>query len=421
MRAIVFAGVFGAILLTTSVVVGFFQNAAFIAQTSAQRGRRHSFSQVVMSAGTSGDDLSALLETAKTEMGVNKVPSLGSYIANKNVPSLTASADWDKSKANIELLKSNTIKMTGRDPSEIPPINFPKFSPDDMPKMDLPDIGSFDFSSIQQYFASLSPTNQVLVGVAVGATLLIAGASRNKESPPKKKSEAAVDSSSGAMEATSVALGGLTEELGTLQDRMKVLEASGLDLDTQLKDAKSTLIEKELEISKAQLEAADTSLTLNREIDLLKEKLQDNHVKVNSLDNDLTTARDECLKLSKELEEDKKEEMEKAAAEAAKLAAKKKAEEAAAKKKATEEANKLILEAAKKADEAGKKKKAEEAAKKKKKNATSVEVEAFAKNGDQEVKILIAFLKSKGISTVDVDGNMLTKARLIETVNSLFS
>jgi len=109
MRAIVFAGVFGAILLTTSVVVGFFQNAAFIAQTSAQRGRRHSFSQVVMSAGTSGDDLSALLETAKTEMGVNKVPSLGSYIANKNVPSLTASADWDKSKANIELLKSNTI------------------------------------------------------------------------------------------------------------------------------------------------------------------------------------------------------------------------------------------------------------------------------------------------------------------------
>merc|ERR1712021_241860 len=145
-----------------------------------------------------------------------------------------------------------------------------------------------------------------------------------------------------------------------LQDRMKVLEASGLDLDTKLKDAKSTLIEKELEISKAQLEAADTSLSLNREIDLLKEKLQDNNVKVKSLDSDLTTARDECLKLSKELEEDKKEEREKAAAEAAILAAKKKAEEAVAKKKATEEANKLILEAAKKADEAGKKKKEEE-------------------------------------------------------------
>ena len=54
---------------------------------------------------------------------------------------------------------------------------------------------------------------------------------------------------------------------------MKVLEATGLDLDSQLGDAKTKLTRKELDISKANLKAADTSLNLNREIDLLKQKL----------------------------------------------------------------------------------------------------------------------------------------------------
>merc|ERR1712238_106511 len=85
----------------------------------------------------------------------------------------------------------------------------------------------------------------------------------------------------------------------------KSLEANGLELDSKLKDATSKLTLKELDISKARLKAADISLNLGREIELLKQKLDINDAKVVSLDTDLVKARAECELLIKELDKAK--------------------------------------------------------------------------------------------------------------------
>ncbi len=265
---------------------------------------------------------------------------------------------------------------------------------------------------------------------------------------------------------------------------MKALEATGLDLDNQLKDAKTKLTQKELDISKARLKAADDSLSLNREIDLLKQKLQENDGKVKALDLELNKARDECNSLVKELEKGKNNQAEKVAGESAKLEQLKK-EAIEAKKKEAEEARKMTLEAAKRADEEAKKKKAEAAAAKsapKKKDlptadATTPKKEAapkkarakkaaakktvaeelptadapsFAEEAPKQaapkkkaaakktsakssdlttltksalsrttVKVLVEFLDSKGVTTVDENGKTKKKADLIEAVNSL--
>merc|ERR1712238_365401 len=85
----------------------------------------------------------------------------------------------------------------------------------------------------------------------------------------------------------------------------KSLEANGLELDSKLKDATSKLTLKELDISKARLKAADISLNLGREIDLLKQKLDINDAKVVSLDTALVKASAECELLIKELDKAK--------------------------------------------------------------------------------------------------------------------
>lgn len=176
MKAKVLAGVVGAVLLTASVVVGFFQHAAFTTQKSSHRGNRHSMSQVVAYAGSSGDDLSALLQSAKTDfgMGASKVAAksatsavdaatsaassvtstaaepvksavydtvttvatppapaastvvetgkalpLGDFIkARGTAPPAPSSADWDSTKAGWKLLRDNSIRFVGKDPEE---------------------------------------------------------------------------------------------------------------------------------------------------------------------------------------------------------------------------------------------------------------------------------------------------------------
>jgi len=440
MKAKILAGAVGTILLTASVVVGFLQHAAFISQNSNHRARRHSLSQVVVaSAGSSGaDDLSSLLQIARSEFGVGAAKSastigdvsisvastpkavindplkdillatqanlqqseyiplddgktlpLGTFIkasVNGNAPMPSGGTDWETSRANLELLKANTLKMTGADPNNYPTINFPKFS---APDFDV------DASAIQQYIESLPPGAKTFAAVAAGATLVLVGASNNKKTASKKK--AAAPASNADIKATSDVVGGLTDELGTLQSRMKALEATGLNLDSQLTDARSKLTEKELDISKARLKAADASLNLNREIDMLKQKLKSNDGKVLTLDDELTKARKECVGLVKELEKSRKEQAKKEAAEAAKLAKTKKAVEAAKKvdeavKKKADEAAKKAGVAAKKADDAAKKadaaatKKADAAATKKADEAAKKADAAATKKADEAAK-----------------------------------
>ncbi len=267
---------------------------------------------------------------------------------------------------------------------------------------------------------------------------------------------------------------------------MKTLEATGLDLDNQLADAKTKLTKKELDISKARLQAADTSLNLNREIELLKQKLKENDSRVKTLDGELNKARDECNSLVNELEKGKKDSAKKAAAEKSKLEQlKKEAVEAAeAKKKEAAEARKMALDAAKRSDDEAKKKAAapkkkasptkedlptadavapkkktapkkaqskkaaakktvaeelptastpfftEEAPKKAAPKKKVAAKKAASKTGDlttltksalsrKTVKVLVEFLDSKGIATVDENGKVKKKADLIDAVTSL--
>ena len=290
MKAKVLVGAFGAILLTASVVVGFFQHAAFIGQN---RGRRHSLSQVIASAGSSGaDDLSSLLQTAKSELGIStnyaskvaspassasdsvvsaassassaadsilntvksttaplansaadsvvsaassaasaafkvdpvqegKAPLLGDFVKSSitgSAPRVSATSDWSATKSNLNLLKDNTIRLTGRDPSDLPEIKLPGIDVS-MPKVSANGVKMFsvgavdgikngvDFSSIQQFIENLPEATKTWAALAAGVTFLIVGIANNK---PKKAIEAA---SSVEIDATTAKIGGLTDEL----------------------------------------------------------------------------------------------------------------------------------------------------------------------------------------------------------------
>mmetsp|Transcript_8198 Transcript_8198/g.9427 ORF Transcript_8198/g.9427 Transcript_8198/m.9427 type:complete len:494 (+) Transcript_8198:124-1605(+) len=280
------------ILITASVVVAFVQQQA--ATTSYRRA--HSSSQIA----SSNNDLTSLLETTKygietgkqfvkttgskvTDAAIttpiptpedDKVLPLGSFIKETFIGHNTGfaspdSSSWDTAAANVGLLRDNLFGLIGNE------------SP----------------RSIAQYLKDL-PENAKpwLAGVTV-ATLVIIGSSQKKKKPSEK---VPID-----IQATSNAIGSLTYELGSLQSRMKLLEANGLELDSKLKDATSKLTLKELDISKARLKAADISLNLGREIELLKQKLDINDAKVVSLDTDLVKARAECELLIKELDKAK--------------------------------------------------------------------------------------------------------------------
>mmetsp|Transcript_9343 Transcript_9343/g.27874 ORF Transcript_9343/g.27874 Transcript_9343/m.27874 type:complete len:603 (-) Transcript_9343:3130-4938(-) len=228
-----------------------------------------------------------------------------------------SAASWETTKTNSVLLRDNLIKLAGKDPSDF---DVPQGSLD-IKKLPPFDFSHLDFKSIQQYFESLPSEQKGFVALAAtGAFLIILGTSNKNNG---KKEEAA------DIEATSEAIGGLTEELTTLQDRMKALEATGMNLDSQLMDAKTKLTQKELDISKAKLKAADDSLSLNREINMLKRKLSENDGMVKTLDVELSKAREECMDLLKELDK-AREEQEKAK----KAAVAKKQEAEAAKTKA---------------------------------------------------------------------------------------
>jgi len=280
------------ILITASVVVAFVQQQA--ATTSYRRA--HSSSQIA----SSNNDLTSLLETTKYDIETgkqfvkttgskvtdaaittpiptpedDKVLPLGSFIKETFTGHNTGSASpdsssWDTAAANVGLLRDNLFGLIGNE------------SP----------------GSIAQYLKDL-PENAKpwLAGVTV-ATLVIIGSSQKKKKPSEK---VPID-----IQATSNAIGSLTYELGSLQSRMKSLEANGLELDSKLKDATSKLTLKELDISKARLKAADISLNLGREIELLKQKLDINDAKVVFLDTDLVKARAECELLIKELDKAK--------------------------------------------------------------------------------------------------------------------
>jgi len=269
MKAQSLAVLFGAVLLTASVVVGFFQHAT-------HRGSRQSLNQVTAYAGSSSTeyDLSSLLETTKDEISVKAVnsaskvadvapsvvktsgetaPTLGNYIKasiDGNVPVTRTSADWDTTRANIDLLRANTVKMTGGDPSQLKPLEIPKLDASNiefpkldasnlktsiasidvprldlsnlpsgesfqldlsnMPKVDassLPNLG-FDFSLIQEKFQSLPPIQQG--AVAIAALFFVKAVSSGDESTKKTKTAATSDE---GIQAASAKVGDLSDEL----------------------------------------------------------------------------------------------------------------------------------------------------------------------------------------------------------------
>jgi len=340
------------ILITAGVVVSFVQHAA----TTLNR-RAHSSSQIA----STNNDLTSLLETTKydIETGKQLARTTGSKITNTAIS--TPIPTGEASKAIIKPLSSLKTSLLEISPPEddkaLPLGNFIKAtlsghnsgsaSPDssswdtaaanvglirdnlfgligkESPHFQLPDHVP---GSIGQYFKDLPEDAKPWLAVATGATLVIIGGSRNIKTPSKKVPN---DSTESSIQATSDAIGSLTDELGSLQSRMKSLEANGLELDSKLKDATSKLAVKELDISKARLKAADISLNLGREIDLLKQKLDENDEKVVSLDADLAKARAECKLLVNELDKAKAKNMKKVSLESIK---EKKVNDAAAKK-----------------------------------------------------------------------------------------
>lgn len=524
MKTKLLAGAVSAILFTASVVVGFFHHGAFVTQTSNHRVGRNSLSQTELSATTSGaDELSSLLQLTKSEFGMSATNSasttgdvlssantatvinnpsndilkatqstlqhsgpvltaeegkalpLSSYIrasANGNAPSGPIISSWSTTKEKIELIKSNTIRLTGRDPSDFPEIEFPdftipkfstfdlpeikipdftipefsasdfpeikfpdftvpKFSPSDFPEIkfpdfsipefsahDMPNIERLDFSSIQQFLVNLPPDAKMWVAMAAGTTLIIIGASNSKDTAV---------ASSEDIQSTSDAIDGLTDELGTLQSRMKALEATGLDLDDQLKDAKSKLTQKELDISKAKLQAADASLSLSREIDLLKQKLQDNDGKVKTLDEELNKAREECESLVKELEKSKKEQAKEVPTQVSTKTMKTTPRKVSTKRSVSKKIA-SISEVKEKASRSGVWTSDQELPQ----AALVMKVtrkKAATKTGDlttlsnsalnrTTVEVLVEYLESKGIPTTDENGKTLKKELLLEAVRS---
>ena len=187
MNSKVLAGAFGAILLTASFVVGFLNHATYNAQKSTQRGRRHSLSNIALSAGKSDYvDLSSMLESAKADMGMStttsaastpsvaktvetvaetassavtsapivpepvttaatsaaqaatsaatsggKAPTLAEFVKKSVDGSGSANvvtSDWSSTKKGLDLLRDNTIRFAGKDPADMPEINLPDVS-----------------------------------------------------------------------------------------------------------------------------------------------------------------------------------------------------------------------------------------------------------------------------------------------------
>ncbi|KAL3925603.1 MAG: hypothetical protein SGILL_000297 [Bacillariaceae sp.] len=191
-------------------------------------------------------------------------------------------------KAKLGIMVSNYYKMVGEDaPESLDQLKLPDFSS----LADLPSkLSAFDY---EKALGDL-PESAPWAAVALGAFLVVAGASNNRRSESTKAAPK-------TMEAASAALGDLTDDLETLQRRSKNLEETSLSLQAELKAAKDKLLEKELEISKEKLKVADNQLTRNREVQRLEQKLKDNTVQVKSLDTELTKTRGESEKLKKEL------------------------------------------------------------------------------------------------------------------------
>mmetsp|Transcript_24592 Transcript_24592/g.53866 ORF Transcript_24592/g.53866 Transcript_24592/m.53866 type:complete len:574 (+) Transcript_24592:394-2115(+) len=370
MKAKTLGRVASGIMLSVSVVVAFVQHGAtsFAVRKASDTvvGGRHSMTEIVAFAGSYtplDDDLSSILQTAKSDFG-GKVGSAASNIPTETVNEVVratkdaavsaskvtpivedgkarplfnfvqasvtgennpvaATSSWGTTKANSALLRDNILNMVGKDSLPSESINAPAV-----------DLSHFDF---QLYFDSLSPSGKGMAALAaVGTLLLLLGVTNKDYEKPVKKKQGKTT----AIEPTSDATGGLTDELGTLQSRMKALEARGINLDSQLMEAKTKLTQKELDISKAKLQAAGNSLSLNREIDTLKQKLSENDGKVKTLDQELAGAREECMDLLKELDKAKEEQEKAHEVAAAKKAAEEKAQKVAAAKKAVEKARK---------------------------------------------------------------------------------
>ena len=264
MKAIVLAGVISTILLTASVVVGFFQHAAFVNQKSNHRTGRYVSNQVGLSAGASGaDDLSALLETAKSDftnsasavgkaavspspvvndpineilketqatlqhniplitLEEGKALPLNTYVkasAAGNAPSGPTSASWDVTKSNLELLRDNTVRLFGVDPSQVDYSSFKKIIPSEVDfssiqKVDFPSFQKVDFSLLKfiDYFNGLPADVKTWGIVAAGTAVIILGVQSKKTKAPKKTDSAV--SSSEDIQSTSAVIGGLTDEL----------------------------------------------------------------------------------------------------------------------------------------------------------------------------------------------------------------
>lgn len=250
---------------------------------------------------------SPLLEVTRVED--DKVFPLGSFIKStltvENTGSAPAdSSSWDTAVANFGILTDNFLGLFG---TTIP-------------------LGS---DTAPAYLKNVPEEVKPWLVLITGTTLAIIGSSASK-----KASLIVTTDNTKSIQASSDAIDSLSNELGSLQSRMKLLEATGLNLDSKLKNATLKLTQKELDISKEKFKAADVSLNLGREIELLKQNLKQNNDKVISLDLELAEARVECHKLVKELKISKDK----------KIAAQKKANEKEAQLKSEKEAVRIKVE-----------------------------------------------------------------------------
>jgi len=283
------------ILIIPSVVVAFVQQAA----TTSYR-RAHSSIQIA----SSNNDLTSLLETTKygVETGKQFVKTTGSKVTDAAITTSIPPPEDDKALPLGNFIRETLI---GHKTGSVSPDS----SSWDTAAANVSLLRDNLFSTAH-YFKDLPDDAKPWLAGATVATLVIIGSSKNTKKPSKK---VPVD-----IQATSNAIGSLTYELGSLQSRMKSLEANGLKLDSKLKDATSKLTLKELDISKARLKAADISLNLGREIELLKQKLDANDAKVVTLDTELIKARAECELLIKELDKAKNKKNKKVSSEVSK-------------------------------------------------------------------------------------------------------
>ena len=227
------AGVASGVLLTTSAVVAFVQQAP--TALTSNRGMRSYSSIQIAASSNSNNDLSSLLETAKSDFGgagsnakataaskattevpdistisepVKKIlkatqetvqaatpqdgksPTLGDFII-RGVPEKAATHDnsvWDTAMANFGRLGSNLVKMTGNE------------SPTQTSTSDV------DVSNFGQYVQNLPDSTKAWVALGTGTALVILNAKKNRTASPAPESNESI-------QAASDAIGGLTDEL----------------------------------------------------------------------------------------------------------------------------------------------------------------------------------------------------------------